>query len=525
MEKQSINYEKEKIVIFVMAALFAVWNRIAQMKEISRIFYIVDRKVSFHVLLVISFILSVGLFYLLLYTLFEIGRWKRPERKPFFSFFSIYFIFQLFILMAEWPGNFKADEIYVLAYAVSDLQIYWGQSFITQIFYDLSLMIFPYVVSIVFFQVTIISLLAAGVMVRARSLIKNHKLIYFLFLPFILFPVIDSNMFPLRCSMIAWIFLYCVMDFYVCGKNKSFSFNHSVITVILYALICVWKVEYLCALPVFFIMFLISQDKKWKKAITFIVPFGVCFFVFFIPQIFFKPDDNYLLTTIMTPLSEIVSGHMDDYDEALEKEWQLLDDCFTLERLQETTTGMDTPVVLYEVGYIGEEKETELVKAGLKICMHYWKDFLRNRINVYAYTNGFVEDAVNYGCAYLNIVVNGTDLYHGHFRFTDIGNEYLRDKVIAFFACRSQNDFISTNFMFPLFYNCTFATFALLVLMVIHMIKKKIMEVLTDISLLLLEFVVFLLAPAVFFMYYMPFYLASAVYLFILLVQKIDQKY
>ena len=207
MEKQ-INYKKEKFVVLIMAVFFAVWNRIAQMKEISRIFYIVDREVPFYVLLVISFFLSVGLFYLLLYTLFEIGRWKRPEIKPFFVFFSIYYIFQLLILVAEWPGNFKADEIYVLAYAVSDLQIYWGQSFITQIFYDLSLMIFPYVVSIVFFQVTIISLLAAGVMVRARVLIKNHKHIYFLFLPFILFPVIDSNMFPLRCSLIAWIFLY-----------------------------------------------------------------------------------------------------------------------------------------------------------------------------------------------------------------------------------------------------------------------------------------------------------------------------
>ena len=523
MEKQ-INYKKEKFVVLIMAVFFAVWNRIAQMKEISRIFYIVDREVPFYVLLVISFFLSVGLFFLLLYTLFEIGRWKRPEIKPFFVFFSIYYIFQLLILVAEWPGNFKADEIYVLAYAVSDLQIYWGQSFITQIFYDLSLMIFPYVVSIVFFQVTIISILAAGVMVRARALIKNHKLIYFLFLPFILFPVIDSNMFPLRCSLIAWIFLYCMVDFYVCGKNKAFSFTHSVITVGLYALVCVWKMEYICTLPFFFIMFLISQDNKWKKAITFIGSFGVYFFVFSLPQIFFKPDDNYLLTTIMTPLSEIVSEHMDDYDESLEKEWQLLDDCFSLERLQETTTGMDTPVVLYEVGYIGEKEETELVKAGLKICMHYWKDFLRNRINVYTYTNGFVENAVNYGCAYLNVVVNGTDLYHGHFRFTDIGNERLRDKVIAFFACRSQNDFVSTNFMFPLFYNCTFATFILLMVMVIHIINKKIMEVLADISLLLLEFVVFLLAPAVFFMYYIPFYLTSVVYLFILLLHKIDQK-
>lgn len=518
------NVKKEKIYIFFIAILFAVWNRIAQQNEISRIFYVAEKKNLYNVLLLISFVLSVGFFYLLLYTLFEIGRWKRTGIKPFFVFFSLYYVFQLLILIAEWPGNFKADEIYVLAYAVSDLRIYWGQSFITQMFYDLSLLIFPYVVSITFFQITIISLLAAGVMVRVGALIKNKRIIYILFLPFVLFPVIDSNMFPLRCSLIAWIFLYCVMDFYVCAKNKTFTFRHSAITVLLYALICVWKAEYLSVLPVFFTLFLLCKDDKWKKTVAFFVSFGVCFFIFSIPQFFFKPDDNYLLTTILTPLSEIVSEHMDDYDETLEKEWQLLDDCFTLKRLQETTSGMDTPIVLYEVGYIGEEKEAELVKSGLKICMHYWKDFLRNRISVYTYTNGFVKDAVNYGCAYLDITVNGTDLYHGHFRFTDIGNEHLRDKVIAFFACRSQDDYVSTNFLFPLFYNCSIATIVLLIIFVMHIIKKKNMEVLIDVSLLVLEFVVFLLAPAVFFMYYMPFYLASAVYLLTLLMQKMDQK-
>ena len=85
-----------------------------------------------------------------------------------------------------------------------------------------------------------------------------------------------------------------------------------------------------------------------------------------------------------------------------------------------------------------------------------------------------------------------------------------RNAVIDLLSCRNyKEDNIKTNFLYPVFYNCLPTIVITLFLMILCLIKKKgvpaFILFLTGVQVVL----IFLTAPAMFFMYYYCFYLAG----------------
>lgn len=526
-----INYKLEGVVVGILALIFAIVCRVTQYSEIQRVF-ILKTELSvfkFHVLMIVSFVLLWAFFGFLLWMVFELGRWKHEKCVRFIKFFLIYFLIQCVILFLVWPGIFKQDELYLLFYTIADIRVVWVQSLITQIFYWLAISMFPYVASLTLFQIVIISLLAAATLKKVWDNTKHKKLTYLLFIPFLFLPVLDNNQFNIRNSQIAWFFMYLVMSVYFeYKKNKQFTVKKSLLFLTVAVILGVWKTEFLYLVPCLFLIILVANYKKDKwKSFLFIPVVIVVYFLCSLPNRLWQPEnESYVLTAVLTPLSDILVTHYGDYDEKITDDLEIINDWIPIEEICETTVFYGIPDVYWEKGIVDNKKQkNDILLASIDIFLHYPKDFLNNRIEEYKRTNGFVPNVVNHGDVTQwkqEMDIGGEDFYNYYFRFTNLGHTDLRNAVITFLACREQGYYINTNALYPIFYNSFWGLIGLMVLMILKFIKKEWFSACMFGTVILQVPIVFLFAPSNMFMYYMPFYLTSATLIFLTLIEKLD---
>lgn len=531
IDPEIINFKLEGVVVGILALIFAIVCRVTQYSEIQRVF-ILKTELSvfkFHVLMIISFMLLWIFFGFLLWMVFELGRWKHEKCVRFIKFFLIYFLIQCVILFLVWPGIFKQDELYLLFFTISDIRIVWVQSLITQIFYWLAIAMFPYVASLTFFQIVIISLLAAATLKTVWDNIEHKKLTYLLYIPFLFLPVLDNNQFNIRNSQIAWFFMYLVISFYFeYKKNKQFTAKKSLLFLTIAVILGVWKTEFLYLVPCLFLIILVVNYKKDKwKSLFFIPVVIVIYLLCSLPNRLWQPDDDpYVLTAVMTPLSDILATHYGDYDEKIADDLEVIDEWIPIEEICETTVFYGTPDVYWEKGNVENKKQlNDVLMASIDILLQYPIDFLYNRIEVYKRTNGFVPNIINHGDVTQwkqEMDIGGEDFYNYYFRFTNLGHTDLRNTVITFLACREQGNYIKTNALYPIFYNSFWGLIGLIALMILRFIKKDWFSACLIGTVILQVPIVFLFAPSNMFMYYMPFYLTSATLIFLTLIEKLN---
>lgn len=526
-----INFKLEGVVIGILALIFAIICRVTQYSEIERVFVLKTDwgVIRFHVLMIVSFVVLWVFFGFLLWMIFELGRWKHEKCVRFIKFFLIYFVIQCVILFLVWPGIFKQDELYLLFFTISDIRIVWEQSLITQIFYWLAIFMFPYMVSLTFFQIVIISLSAAATLKKVWDNTEHKKLTYILFIPFLFLPVLDNNQFNIRNSQIAWFFMYLVVCFYFeYKKNKQFTLKKSLLFLNVAVIFGVWKTEFLYLVPCLFLIILIANYKKDKWKSLFLIPFViVVYFLCTLPNRLWQPDDDpYVLTAVLTPLSDILTTYYGNYDEEILDDLEVINNWIPIEDIRDTTTFYGTPLVYWEKGRVESDEQTnDVLLATLDIFLHYPQEFFANRLKVYQMTNGFVKNVINHG----NVTnwkqlldIDGEDFYNYYFRFTNLGHGDLRNAVITFLACREQGNYINTNALYPIFYNSFWGLIGLIVLMIYRLIKKEWFSACLIGTVIIQVPIVFLFAPSHMFMYYMPFYLTSATLIFLAFIEHMD---
>lgn len=108
------------------------------------------------------------------------------------------------VLLLIWPGLWVYDEFYVLA----DVQENWlgtWQHIFTSLYFAVALNLIPMPVGIVIVQFVFGSFVAGYVVARSWSIVPRARLAYLLVVPFLLFPVLLFNQYPIRVTMMAYI--------------------------------------------------------------------------------------------------------------------------------------------------------------------------------------------------------------------------------------------------------------------------------------------------------------------------------
>lgn len=438
---------------------------------------------------------------------------KNHNFLTFVREFFFYFVPMLLLLLCTWPGIFKGDEFYVLQ-AVRSLTFSPAQTGITSLFYIACLRFFPSMASISFFQIMIICCIYAYIFCMLKAVYPGRKLILCRLVCFFL-PVLDGNLFTLRATLVGWIFLLIICICFYSWKKQLLTLKQLVAVSLLCGLIIAWRSEYIYLLLFIPLSIKFAYKKNLKQVFLCFLIILFSFQIFNIPnKIALNGSNKYPISLVINPLGNIFA------QEEIRGE-TAYDDIMTINELIDVQALRIHPSVRNISQYwnipdvLPKEQLNGFMAASMRLIINNFDHFLYYRWLTFMHTNGMVPDEINHPTAptsetVYTLTYYGEDYKNSYYFMRPIFGQKTRNTIINFLSCRSyKEDSIKTNFLYPVFYNCLPTIIIALSLMVLCLIKKKAFPAfllfLTGAQVVL----IFLTAPAMFFMYYYCFYLAG----------------
>lgn len=427
--------------------------------------------------------------------------------------FLFYFIPMMLLLICTWPGIFKGDEFYVLQ-AVRNLTFSPAQTGITSLFYIACLRFFPSLAAISFFQIVIICCIYASVFSMLKSIYPGRNLLLCRLVCFFL-PVLDGNLFTLRATLVGWIFLLIMCTCFYCYKKQLLTTKQLVVISLLCGLIIAWRSEYIYLLLFMPLAVKLIYKKHLKQALLCFLIILLSFQCFNIPnKIALNGSNKYPISLVINPLGNILA------QEEIRGE-TAYNDIMTINELIDVQALRIHPSVRNISQYwnipdiIPQEQLNAFMAASMRLIANNFDHFLYYRWLTFMHTNGMVPDEINHPTAPTSETVYTLTYYDEDYKSNyyfmhPILGENFRNTIIDFLSCRSyKENNVKTNLLYPVFYNCLPTIIIALFLMIFCLIKKKgvpaFLLFLTGAQVIL----IFLTAPAMFFMYYYCFYLTG----------------
>lgn len=433
------------------------------------------------------------------------------------KFFLIYFGVMLVFLFFAWPGIWVWDEFWIYKSA-TDLQLEYWHNYLTSIYYILGLMLLPFGAGIIIVQILIISLIVSYIV---TGLSYRTKYYYFIFLIFLLPPIIVHNLNPMRATLYSFLILYILYFIYYDLKNLS----KIKISTILPLIICIpivvnWRSEGIVLLPFVIVLLYFSLKGKIStlKFISLIAILILFVQVVKYPQKKWTVDNkDYVLTAMLNPLSNMLHAkHLNKFDE-LEKDLSLL---INLEVLKNHSNYRTTPLFWENRDTLfntyNQKAFDVFTSAYIKLVIYNPGEFIKVRAKTFQYAGGFSREYFNSPYA-IPINDNPEDIVKFFRRSNGLNKSIYPDKRQSFtnvLEGRNVENADLPSGTYLLFWNFLSVFTALLVLSVLAIYRKDLHMITICLSLWASAFCVFVTAPATYFMYYLPVYLITFVLLF-----------
>ncbi len=475
-------------------------------------------------------------FYLLIVRSVILLHRRDEEFCSHFKYFLGYFLFMSLFWVLTWPGIFKGDEFYTIRGAL-DFQLSGAQSGLTSIFYIVSLLFFPSMAGIVFVQLVLICMIFSVVcrdhMRRCKSGLK-----YLFYLPFLFLPVIDGNLFTLRSTPVAWCFLLLLDRLTELPETQTetkggrlYAYRQLLYIGILCGLICAWRSEFIYLLVCVPLFLLFTGKVKRTETAVFFLAAVMLWRVFCIPNnIALDGQNKYPISLVLNPLANMFTEEEKIHGPNVYEDVLTIGELVDVRRLRLDATAGNISQYWNIPDVLPEEQLQRFMKASLRLIAYNPGLYLKYRWKTFLMTNGFVEGVVNHPGgedpdAILNLNYYGTD-YRSYFAFMKppLGQK-LREKTISFLACRKYGEeTVDNSSWLPVCYNVLPVAILLLAALIRQIIRKKKEQALL-ILLVLIQFpLIFLTAPAMFFMYYFCLYLCGWVVIVGTLVSSVGGK-
>lgn len=453
---------------------------------------------------------------------------KKADRR-FVRNSLIYFGINLFVLLLVWPGIWRMDEFGILNSAVNLIPVFW-QNYLTSIFYVFSLMLLPFPAGVIIVQCAVVSLAAGFVITWFEKRFGKWGLLSFI--PFLFFPVLDSNLYPMRMSIYA--FLELVLLIVLAEKNEKTGHDMSrniqtrkkdnlFVCIVLAALVTVWRTEAIYYLPFFSLLLWILFAKKWsrKKLVQTICGYLVLSLVLLVPQTVgdkLTSGNQYDLTSVVLPLVPLVEAA--DASDSCQEELAAIDEVINVEVAVQGAKENRSGISLFwgnpdfqRTEYTDEEY-TQFKSAYYRLILKYPTVFLQERFTCFMQSVDLLENTTEL------FSKEGVPNYEtfGTYPLTKPVNETLRNRTICLLEWRNSSDYEQKKTGYSLVYGPFLPIVILLVSWAYCLLRKK-WKRFFILSLPLIKVpLIMLTAPSRLFMYYYSLYLIGYVLLFYLLI-------
>lgn len=476
----------------------------------------------------------------------------RADRR-FVKYTLIYFALNMVLLVLTWPGIWRMDEFGILNSATLLLPVFW-QNYLTSLFYVFSLMLIPVPSGVIIVQCALISLMAGYII---NFFVKRFgKAGLTAFIPCLFFPVLDSNLYPMRMSLYGFmelLLLVLLFEWSVCGRSKSgksekggqesegVSENeekqnrHTASSVggicVLAALVTVWRTEAIYYFLLFPILLLILFAKQWdkKRLIRVVCGYLACALCLFVPQTVgdkLTSGNQYDLTSVVLPLVPLVNEAYgrEDCEEQLAAIDRVIDVEIAAEGAKQGRSGIS--LFWGEPGFqreYSDEQYRAFKSAYYELVMKFPAVFLEERFDCFLHSTDLLQNTTELFSA------EGVPNYDTFAEYPGSKpiSKKLRNGVIQILEWRSLKDYDYKKAGYGVIYLGLLPICIILLVWLFCLLRRK-WRVFFLLSLPLVKLpLVFLTAPSRLFMYYYPLYLIGyflAVYVLLVFLEKLWKK-
>ena len=482
------------------------------------------------ILKAVAFPVFFGLFYFIVNFIDQV----RLKNKGYISWgkhFLAYLGVMVVLLLLLYPGHWVGDEFQILN-VVQDYSLYSWQNYFTNIFYTLSLYLIPTGVGIVIVQITIISLIVGYIISTSRELFRQKYTHLLLFIPFLFFPVLLNNLYPLRITLVSYILLLVIALLIFLYKGivrpshpKLFFLQAAT----LIALISFWRSEaiiYLTLLPLYaFKLDLLSKESLRKGSTYILFLFSILIILLFYGVVKITTSDKYQITATLNPLSTIIQGEgiEDRNKEELDKIGKVLN----LDIIKKYPSYIEIPsfwhggvkddYYLYLDGYNREVYKLILSNPSL---------FLENRVQTFMATNSFYPSPSLGMSQFFNndpAVVGVLDKFYQTNYASKPINPDLKLRITRMLLTLDHKN--ETTPVTKIVWSIIPTILLLFALFIYAIIKRQWLLLYLSFLLICHSCIIFFTAPASYFMYYFPIYLSGNSILFAIALIKINEKH
>lgn len=461
-----------------------------------------------------------------LFSFFKRIKNKDKKAKDNLKIFLIYFSINFIILMLTWPGIWRWDEFNILNH-VSNYKLEFWQHYLTSIMYLLSYMLIPIPSGVIICQIAVVSGIVAYILSNFKRIFNDSKWTYLLFVPFLLLPVLDHNMYPLRLTIYSYIELLLVCQLIFIKKLEKNSKKDFIVLSIILILLSAWRSEgilFIILIPILYIFMFKDEIKELKTRIMYTIFTVTLAIMLIIPQQYeykIKYSNKYDVTSYVNQLYVVtkLESEVNPNSEQL----KTIEKVINFEELYKYSKGIEghnSDKIYKKTATLEDYKNMKI--AYRELLKKYPLDVLKERISVFLKTSGFVPDSnihventrniytrrANYSLLFFRTIYDSTKPL----------NLELRNNVINFLECY---DGEHTNFAFHIFYNVVPSMVIVTILIIVCLIKKNWALFFTFGVIIAKAFAIILTAPDCFFMYYLPIYQVGSFMLWLTIVQFI----
>ncbi|MDD3923368.1 MAG: hypothetical protein PHY39_07590 [Endomicrobiaceae bacterium] len=186
--------------------------------------------------------------------------------RDYVKFTFIYFNIMLIFLLTIMPCNIKEHAgFFYLANTASLVQTIMFEPYIMEYFRIFSMMLFPCLSGIVIGQLIIISLIIGYILTKFNYYFKSSKIVYAMYIPFLMFLVIQNNLFMDTCIIYSYIILLLIFKlFFIKIDNREITTQDIIIITLITSILGTLRAEGIIFIALVPIIFIIINYHKYK---------------------------------------------------------------------------------------------------------------------------------------------------------------------------------------------------------------------------------------------------------------------
>lgn len=453
---------------------------------------------------------------------------KDKELNKYFKYFLLYFIPITLLFLLAYPGTWYGSDVFnFYNYAIEGNFLYY-LNYLTSVFYIIGYMLFPCTSGAIILQIILFGIINSYIIKNFLDIYKS-KLVYLLYIPFFMFHTIFYVFYANRPVTYGICYLLLVSLLIIDMKKKSKLTNKKLIFIsLLTTIVGFWRSEsiyLILAIPLF--IFLTYKIKFNIKNTIKIV--GIVFISFILVSMPQKIEEyknksdvpsSRNLPMFVSPLSYMLTQDLkgDDLEENLENIDKVLD----VELMKKYASYKDTPAIWMEEGCIKDYTKEEydlFLKSYINIMKNNIPLFLKTKTLTFTNASGVFVDGASSRNLYINdnqtiLKREDTKTLFGY----EVRKNTYRLLEGKFSNSQKTNIFyrITGNFLIPMIF--------IGIIFIYSIIKKQWYYFLLSGMLIGHSLILFLTAPASYFMYYFNVYMCGWIIGIVCIIDFINKK-